>query len=121
MEIIIEFDKKESFPEFSLVKRPHYIAIGVKKEKYYLIYNEIEHQITEIEVNELLKIINEVNLQILPDYGIGCDGETYSIKIVNGWNSVEFNWWSDTCGIQWKSLGLFSQELMKLKNKYTDK
>lgn len=117
MEKRIEFDKKSSFEEYNQIESPNYISIGIENEKYFLIYNEVDYQITENEVNELLKILSNINLQILPKFGMGCDGESYSLKLSNGWNFIEFNWWSDTCGKQWESLFLFRESITKLKDK----
>lgn len=115
MEIIIEFDKNSSFSEYSRIQRPDYISIGLKDEIYYLIFNETNYEIKKSEVNKLLEILGSINLQKIPKYGMGCDGETYSLKLSNGWNCVEFKWWSDTCGEQWESLFLFREKIIKLK------
>ncbi len=116
MEIIIEFDKKSSFPEYSQIERPDYILIGIEKEKYFLIYDGTDYQIIEKEVNELLGNLRSVNLDKLPKYGMGCDGDTYTLKLSNGWNSVQFKWWSDSCGEQWDGLFCFKENLITLKN-----
>ncbi len=118
MEKIIEFYKNDSLEEYSQIKRPNYISIGIEKEEYFLIYNETEHQITEKEVNDLLEILGSINLKVLPKYGMGCDGETYRLILSHGWNSVEFKWWSDSCGEQWKELFLFRDKITKLKEDY---
>ena len=120
MEIIIEFDKKSSFKEFSSIKRPDYISIGLKDENYYLIFNETNYEIKKSEVDKLLEVLGSINLQKLPKYGMGMDGVTYSLKLSNGWNSLEFIWWSDTCGQQWGSLFLFRKKIIELKNKYVE-
>lgn len=121
MELIIEYDKRSSFPDYSLpfVKRSNYIAIGYDSESksYCLIYDEIQKNISIQEVDDLLETLDRISLNQLPKFGCGRDGETYTLKICNGWNSLEFKWWSDTCGEQWSGLIKFREKLIELKMK----
>lgn len=118
MENIIEFDKENCFGGYTQIIRPNYISIGLKDEIYYLTYNETNYKIKEFEVNNLLDILGSITLNKLPKYGIGCDGETYTLKLIHGWNSVVFKWWSDTCGEQRNGLYKFREKLIELKDKY---
>ena len=122
MEIIIEYEQMSSSDVYSnqLIQKPNFISIGhdVEKDSYYLIYNKIQYLITSQEIEELFQTLENIELTKLPRLGIGIDGETYMLKISNGWNSVSFEWWSDSCGDQWKGLMLFRDKITGLKEKY---
>jgi len=115
MEIIIEYDKNSSLGDYV----SNYICIGYNStdDTYCLIYNKINYNISKDEVNELFDTFEFINLKIMPNCGMGVDGETYSLKISNGWNSISFNWWSETFGEQWRGLKIFRTKINELKDK----
>jgi len=121
MEIIIEFRIIDSLPIFtaSSVIKPDNVTIGYesKDDSYSLSYKNKNYVIHKSNVDELLKTLDELRISKMPEFAFGLDGETYSLKISNGWNTVEFSWWSDSCGEQWKGLFAFREKLGALLNK----
>lgn len=122
MEIIIEYQQKTGSLLYSnpKVETPSFISIGYDygKNTYGLIYNEKQYIITEQEVQELIQTLENIDLTKLPRFGTGLDGETYMLKVSNGWNSVSFEWWSDSCGEQWRGLMLFKEKIIGLVENY---
>lgn len=120
--IIIEYEKENSFFSYSQgrVNRPNYIAIGhdSRDDLYYLMYNETFYQMEIENVLELFEILGSIKVNVLPEFGMGLDGDRYIIRVSNGWNSLEYKWWSDTCGKQWKELFVFRKKLIELRDKF---
>ena len=54
---------------------------------------------------------------MLPKFGMGVDGVTSTMRVVNGFNSVTFKVLSDTQGKQWNELIKLRKLLYKLKFK----
>ena len=120
MEIIIEFRITDSLPILTTdnVVKPNNVTIGYEsKDSLYLLnYKDKSYVIQKSDVDELLKTLNDVNISKIPSFGFGVDGESNSLKISNGWNTLEFSWWSDSCGEQWKGLFTFREKLEALLN-----
>jgi len=121
MEIIIEFRITDSLPIYTannIIKLDN-VTIGYESKdgSYLLNYRSRDYMVSKEDVDELLKTLEDVNISKIPKLGFGVDGETYLLKISNGWNAVEFSWWSDTCGDQWKGLFAFREKLTALLNK----
>jgi hypothetical protein len=38
----------------------------------------------------------QANIAIIPEFVMGLDGTTYTIKIKNGFNEVSYKWWGGT-------------------------
>ena len=118
LDTTIEFDVENAFPEF-LESRTKKITVSIEREtkSYYVISNNNCCEIEKKEVEELLNILNTLNIAMLTKFGMGVDGVTYTMRVVNGFNSVTFKWWSDTQGKQWNELIKLRKLLYKLKFK----
>ncbi|OPX62557.1 MULTISPECIES: hypothetical protein [unclassified Methanoregula] len=56
------------------------------------------------------------NFPIIPEFSMGCDGTTYTIRIKNGFNYAEYSWW-DTCPEGWEKLGNLAEKLINFCKK----
>ena len=65
-------------------------------------------------LDNLLAKLGQVDL---PHRGSGLDGCIHSIRIGGGWNSVEYEWWSDSAGEQWQPV----YDLRSLLNEFSSK
>lgn len=117
MNVIIEYSSNGNSPNYNQdISNPCNVTISyyTNDENCFITYNNRNYSISINEVNDLLKNLNSVRLYELPKTGMGVDGNTYKIKIVNDFNSVVFVWWEDTCGEQWSGLFRFREKLISL-------
>lgn len=116
MDVLIEYDHEQSFKYWAdnSIKITH----DRSEDAYYLIALKQPCKITKDEYENLMQIIESQPMPILPNYAMGLDGETFSLKFSRGFNSVSFVWWSKYSGEQWQPLLLFRDKLIALKNKY---
>ena len=118
MNVNIEYSTIGSFPAyFEDINNPTNVSIAYTTEKCFITYNNSNYLVSMNDVNDLLKTLSSIRIFELPDIGIGLDGVIYKIKISNGFNSLEFEWWEDTCGEQWKGLFEFRDKIILLLKK----
>ncbi len=118
MNVNIEYSTIGSFPTyFEDINNPTNVSIAYTTEKCFITYNNSNYLVSMNDVNDLLKTLSSIRIFELPDIGIGLDGVIYKIKISNGFNSLEFEWWEDTCGEQWKGLFEFRDKIILLLKK----
>ncbi|MCU4173926.1 hypothetical protein [Carboxylicivirga sp. N1Y90] len=90
-------------------------------EMYFFKCNRKKYFITHEEYSDLERSISGLKLVILlPDDACGCDGAWESLRIEKGFNSIEFKWWCDSAGDQWKGIYEIRDKIMHLKEKYAD-
>ena len=82
-------------------------------------FDTIENTITisESDFNDLIKDIKTLHVFSIPEFAMGLDGTTYTIRIENGWNSVTYNWWGE-CPKEWEQLGKLAEKLVDFTRKY---
>ncbi|MDD3723360.1 MAG: hypothetical protein PHW92_12915 [Lutibacter sp.] len=119
MERIIEYSEIDSIECSYEGDTSIAIEYSSQNNEYHLIYKKLHYEITKNEVDELLKTLQNLKIDKLPELGMGLDGKTYILKLLSGWNSVKFEWWSDTCGSHWQDLFTFREKIKKLKEKHT--
>jgi hypothetical protein len=62
---------------------------------------------------ELISDILTTQIPAVPEYIMGLDGETYTLRISNGFNQVTFAWWSE-CPRGWKEIGALADRMIDL-------
>lgn len=66
---------------------------------------------------DLVKTLDDCTIPF-PGYSDGKSGTNYHLEVQSGENAMNFTWFGDSPGEQWKGLVGFSNKLIALKNKY---
>jgi len=73
---------------------------------------EWEFEMSVSDYEDIVHVIQNLEVKAIPEFIMGVDGTTYELKIHNGFNSVEYNWWGELPA-GWENLGKFTTKLIK--------
>jgi len=83
------------------------------RENYYLDSNVgRDIMISSSDFNDLLGDIKLYQIPACPEFSMGFDGTTYTIRIENGFNSAIYSWWAE-CPPEWEMLGKLADKLVE--------
>lgn len=87
-------------------------------KSFYISSGQKKHALSKNEIDNLFEMLSKLQVGIFPEYAEGCDGVFYTLRIEQGFNSVEYHWWVDLAGEEWKGLYEIRDFMKKLSKKY---
>lgn len=104
-------------------KIPHRYSVKYHEPFRFLAKGEAEtmtaRELTDDESEALSKLIQVITIAPIPSHIIGLDGTRHRLTVSNGFNKVEYKWWTRLPD-EWKMLSQICDALMNLVGKTTN-
>ena len=113
LEIELEVDPSFS-PALKITAKKGVIAYeGNLEQENSIFESNISGEITiaPSDFDNLLGDIKLYQITIFPEFSMGLDGTTYTIRFNNGFSSSTFSWWEE-CPPEWEKLGKLADKLI---------
>jgi len=113
LEIELEVDPSFSPPLKITAKKGVITYEGNLEQENSIFEPNAGGEIT-ISPSDFDNLLGDFKLSLItafPEFSMGLDGTTYTIRIKNGFNSSTYNWWVE-CPPEWETLGKLAEKLI---------